>query len=344
MNNNILYFHHYNDYSGSTKVLADILSSTYNSMDDLLVITDNTKQGFLSDIGVKMINVPILRIGGRAVPVISQILWILIGIIKTIKYGKKYDTFYINTIIPMYAALGGRLMNKYIIYHIHEKYVNKSLKSRMAEYVFNHVKAERRFVSNYVGSMYKPKEGCVSTIQYNKLSRSFVDRVKIKPFEQRSLNKIIMIASLQKAKGVDNMVKIAYLMPELHFDLILSATEEKIKSYFKTPLPSNLNILPSQSDIQPFLYNSDLLLNLSIPNLWIETFGMTIIEGMAYGLPSIVPNVGGPKELVENGYNGYSIDVSDVNLVVNKIRESLQPENYNKMSNNALIRVRQFEW
>ena len=119
---------------------------------------------------------------------------------------------------------------------------------------------------------------------------------------------------------------------------------EKIDNYFNTSLPSNLNLYPSQSDIHPFLYNSDLLLNLSIPNLWVETFGMTIIEGMAYGLPSIVPNVGGPKELVENGYNGYSIDVSEVNLVINKICEILQLENYNKMSNNALIKVRQFEW
>ncbi len=344
MNNNIIYFHHYNDYSGSTKVLADILSSTYCNMDDVIVITDNTKQGFLSEIGVKMINVPILRIGGRAIPVISQILWVLLGLFKTIKYGTKFKTFYINTIIPMYAALGGRLMNKNIIYHIHEKYVNKSIKSRMAEYVFNHVKAERRYVSNYVCSMYKPKEGCISKIQYNKLSRSFVNGIKIKPLEQRSLNKIIMIASLQRAKGVDNLVKIAYLMPDMHFDLILSASEEKIDNYFNTSLPSNLNLYPSQSDIHPFLYNSDLLLNLSIPNLWVETFGMTIIEGMAYGLPSIVPNVGGPKELVENGYNGYSIDVSDVNLVINKIREILQLENYNKMSNNALIKVRQFEW
>ena len=99
MNNNIIYFHHYNDYSGSTKVLADILSSTYCNMDDVIVITDNTKQGFLSEIGVKMINVPILRIGGRAIPVISQILWVLLGLFKTIKYGTKYKTFYINTII-----------------------------------------------------------------------------------------------------------------------------------------------------------------------------------------------------------------------------------------------------
>lgn len=47
----------------------------------------------------------------------------------------------------------------------------------------------------------------------------------------------------------------------------------------------------------------------------VETFGMTILEAMAYGIPAIVLNVGEPMEIVSDGYNGYCIDVSDVDVV-----------------------------
>ena len=120
-------------------------------------------------------------------------------------------------------------------------------------------------------------------------------------------------------------------------------TDDMIKEYFREQVPSNVTLLPSQSNIHPCLHNSDLLLNLSIPSLWVETFGMTIIEGMAYGLPAIVPNVGGPTELVDDGYNGFTLDVSDVAMVAQKIRQVLQPDIYFTMSNNALKKVQQFE-
>lgn len=339
-----LYFHHYNDYSGSTKVLADYLDSKYADKNEVVVLTDNTTDGFLSDIGIRIINVPILRIKGKAIPFFSQLLWIIVGLYKAVKYGRKYEVFYINTIIPMYAAVSGTILNKKIIYHIHEKYITKSIKSVLAEFVFNHVKAERRFVSNYVAGKYKEKEGCQEIIQYNKLSKSFQSKVKIIKCENHTRDHIIMISSLQKGKGVDNFVSLASMMPDLKFTLILNTSKERIIQYFNSSFPSNLTVFPSQSNIHPFLQSSDLLLNLSIPDFIVETFGMTIIEGMAYGLPAIVPNVGGPIEIVENGYNGYTIDVSNLLLAADSIRDILKTENYSRMFNNALNKVKKFEY
>ena len=77
------------------------------------------------------------------------------------------------------------------------------------------------------------------------------------------------------------------------------------------------------------------MLNLSIPSLWIETFGMTILEAMAYGIPSIVPNVGGPTELIIDGYNGYCIDVTNVDEIVFSIERIMQEVNYKFFVNNS---------
>ena len=79
------------------------------------------------------------------------------------------------------------------------------------------------------------------------------------------------------------------------------------------------------------------MLNLSNPFVWVETFGMTILEAMAYGVPSIVPNVGGPIELIEDGYNGFCVDVTDAKVVVEKIKEVLESDNYMRFADNAMI-------
>jgi len=38
---------------------------------------------------------------------------------------------------------------------------------------------------------------------------------------------------------------------------------------------------------------------------------MSVLEAMSYGLPAIVPNVGGLGEIVTDGVDGYLVDVRD---------------------------------
>jgi glycosyltransferase involved in cell wall biosynthesis len=61
------------------------------------------------------------------------------------------------------------------------------------------------------------------------------------------------------------------------------------------------------------------VLNLSLPDEWIETFGLSLIEGMAYGSPVVCPPVGGPTEFV-NDKNGLLIDGKNVSDIVTFIR------------------------
>ena len=148
-----------------------------------------------------------------------------------------------------------------------------------------------------------------------------------------------MLSSLYKAKGLDMFIKLAHLLPEYKFTLILSAEQTQIEKFFnKTAIPYNCKILPMQSNIQPFLEKTDLVLNLSNPSLCIETFGMTILEAMPYGIPGIVPNVGGPIEIIEDGYNGYCVDVTNINEIKNKIMYILDNNNYYQFVENSLNR------
>ena len=69
---------------------------------------------------------------------------------------------------------------------------------------------------------------------------------------------------------------------------------------------------------------------------------MTILEAMAYGIPAIVPNVGGPLELIENGYNGYCIDVTKIDAIKQAITLALDKDNYNRLAINSLNHLKNF--
>lgn len=51
----------------------------------------------------------------------------------------------------------------------------------------------------------------------------------------------------------------------------------------------------------------------------------------------------GPTELIEDGYNGYCVDVTDVDLVAAKIRAVLERENYERLCAGALKRFEKFK-
>ena len=108
-------------------------------------------------------------------------------------------------------------------------------------------------------------------------------------------------------------------------------------------MPVNLDVLPTQKNVHPLYSSSHLVLNLSHPEQWIETFGMTILEGMYYGLPSIAPPVGGPAEIIKNEQNGFLIDQRNLEDIADQIQELAKNKKlYRRMSHNALQEVTQF--
>ena len=92
-----------------------------------------------------------------------------------------------------------------------------------------------------------------------------------------------------------------------------------------------------------FYQKASLLLNLSRIDECTETFGLTIIEAMAFGIPSIVPPVGGPAELVSDDKEGFLISSYETDLIVNRIRfiQSNKSE-YRRLSCNARRRAYDF--
>lgn len=62
---------------------------------------------------------------------------------------------------------------------------------------------------------------------------------------------------------------------------------------------------------------------LVTPSEWEETFGFTVLEGLSYGIPVIVSNKVGAKDLVKDSENGYIVE-NAVSALADKMKELIQ--------------------
>jgi glycosyltransferase involved in cell wall biosynthesis len=74
-----------------------------------------------------------------------------------------------------------------------------------------------------------------------------------------------------------------------------------------------------------------------VPSIFLESFGIAVIESFAYGVPVIGSNQGGPAEIINNGINGYLVKTANAEAIADKISFLLNnPILYHKMSESAL--------
>ena len=75
-----------------------------------------------------------------------------------------------------------------------------------------------------------------------------------------------------------------------------------------------------------------------------ESFSLVLCEAMEIGLPCVSFNIDvGPKEIIQNGINGYLIDNRDVNDMASCIENLLIDENeWNNISNNSIESVKKY--
>jgi UDP-glucose:(heptosyl)LPS alpha-1,3-glucosyltransferase len=76
-----------------------------------------------------------------------------------------------------------------------------------------------------------------------------------------------------------------------------------------------------------------------------DTFGMVVLEAMAAGLPVIISDKVGAKDLVEDGTNGFIIsDTTDADYIAAKISQLFDETIRRKMGEEARITAQQNTW
>lgn len=316
----IIAVHLLNDYSGSPKVLKQLLQSWTKNNIETHLFTGGGREGFLSSITDVQHHFYWYRFAKYSI--IRLLFYTLSQFVLAFKllfFLRKNDIVYINTVLPFGAAIAAKIRACKVLYHIHETSVKPLL---LKQFLFGIVKwsaTEVVYVSNFLARqeiMNQPKH-----ILYNVLDNNFIDEAKKHLYDFKEQPIVLMICSLKAYKGVNEFVQLGRMNPQYIFKLVVNANEREINSYFRNEiLPTNFTVYPTQKNTHSFYAEASIVLNLSDVHLWVETFGLTILEAMSYGLPTIVPPIGGITELVADSENGFLIDSKDLDLISLKIR------------------------
>ena len=180
----------------------------------------------------------------------------------------------------------------------------------------------------------------------NALPREFVERAVVDVERAFERKRVLMLGSLKAYKGTSEFVALAERLPKYEFVLVLNEEQENIDDYMvKNGLvvPSNLKIFARQADVVPFYAEASVVVNLSNKNQFVETFGLTALEAMVFGLPVIVPTVGGIAEMVEDGVNGWKVDVQELDEVAVRIEEMLEDRVlYGRLAEGAVAQAERY--
>lgn len=346
----ILFVHLLNDYSGSPKVLKQVIKDVQNAGRELMLLSGNRNNGFLSEFDQDHHIYRYKRFNNKYLTLISYILSQVNLFILILKLREKISLIYINTYLPFGAALAGKLLHRPIIYHIHETTIKPLLLKLFLRFIVRNTASKIIFVSDFL----RRRESFSNIPQftfYNTLPAEFIEHVNdfsLKKPGNATTFKVLMIASLKLYKGVEQFIKISQALEHhnhIDFYLVLNAKDDEIDNFFaEISLPANIRIFPRQDNVHPFYQKADLVLNLTIPEFCEESFGLTILEAFAYGLPVIGPPAGGPTEIIRDGIDGYLISSMDVEKIAEKIVHlSQDADRYDYHSRNAYDRWKHFD-
>ncbi|MBC3199448.1 glycosyltransferase [Pseudomonas poae] len=321
----IIFFHLLNDYSGSPKVLSQVIGAvSEKGFDAELFLGGSGSSGFLSSVPCVQRRYFYKRFDNKFFTLISYTFSQALLFLKLLRYRKSSTVFYINTLLPFGAALAGRLLGIKVFYHIHETSIRPKPLKFFLRWVVQRCSSKNIFVSHFlsrVEGFSDIESRVVHNAIPNEMSRVAASHVYQNLPDGRFC--VLMICSLKAYKGVNEFVYIASLLssdPSFKFNLILGATEAEAAEFFlNIPLPDNLTIIFNSDDVVPYYKKASVLLSLSKPDEWVETFGLTILEGLSFGIPCIVPPVGGPIELVSEGCEGYLMTSDKIEDISEKL-------------------------
>ncbi len=98
-----------------------------------------------------------------------------------------------------------------------------------------------------------------------------------------------------------------------------------------------LHFVPYTDSLEDFYNGRDIYV---FPTSY-ESFGLTLLEAIGAGLPSIATEVGGMPELIEEGCESFPVPAGDVDALANRIRRlSERPDLRTSMGQRALESVK----
>jgi glycosyltransferase involved in cell wall biosynthesis len=261
------------------------------------------------------------------------------------------SVIYVNTLLPFGANLYALLTGRKLICHIHEVSLTPYLFYRSLVTLNRYSSDLNIFVSEEHYNIAGVRRAD-SKIVPNSVDTHFLSNGKTHSYTHKVDGEfvILMICGAARYKGIPEFFEMARETGALNFNisfkLVINCSPDEIQSH--TPnnrIPPNVTVCSVTDDVTTYYRSASMLVNLSRPDMWVETFGLTILEAMAFGVPVIAPPVGGPIDIVSDNIDGFLIDSRDIKKIVNSIVDLyLNPTKHRNMSNEAKLKAKDYSY
>jgi len=324
----IIFAHLLNDHSGSPRVMCSAIAALVKPGDGSRLFVGSDGAGCLNKADIVITRYWYCRTQYRILTLFTYLFSQFCLLVRLLcARGIDRDALiYVNTLLPFGAALYGRITGRQVIYHLHEVSVSPAPLRWFLTVIARHTARRLIYVSDFHRDCLPISAVPAGTV-YNALEVGFYERAQESDYQHRhnGVFTVLMLASLRDYKGIPEFLNLVCLLlgwTDIHFELVVNDDEAASRSYFaQKPLFDNFRVHPRTDDPAMYYAKASLVLNLSRPDQWVETFGLTLLEAMSFGIPVIAPPVGGPVELVDDGINGYLIDSRKVEEIKGKIIE-----------------------
>ena len=213
-----------------------------------------------------------------------------------------------------------------VMIHPYENFLYKLINN----YVFNksdHITCDSEHVKKIITKEYKINKKKVTVfpwgIDLNVISNTDLKESKRTKLGWENKTILIMTRKFEKFYRIIEFIDIFYklLRSNVNLRLVLlgsGSLENKIKSKIKKLNISNYIHIPgwvNRKDMNSYLNSADIY----VSNSYTDGSSVSLLEAIACGLSPIVTKIESIEEWVEDGYNGYLVDIDNPEEMENKI-------------------------
>lgn len=332
----IVFCHLLNDNSGNPVVLKSAIDALNQNPEHTELFVSSQGRGCLEATGAEIHSYWYRRSRFRIVTLfkylISQmhLFWALslAGLLKD-------AIICVNTLLPFGATVWDRLTGRKVICHIHEISVTLGALERFLIGIAN---ATAQFAF-YVSNDHKARMSDVRLPAYvvpNAIDQRIAEAASDTPCTPRrsSTFNVVMLASPRNYKGIPEFMDAAQrLTPrsDITFTLGMDADQNDRDAYLRAyDVPASVLVHARTAMPEIYYAKADLLMNLSRLDKWIETFSLTSVDAMAFGLPVIVPPVGWASEIVTGPGIGFLVNGRDTDRLAALLQNLAAPPDQTK--------------
>ena len=155
---------------------------------------------------------------------------------------------------------------------------------------------------------------------------------------QNKKNGYIYVGRLEESKGIYELLEVWDTLDDKYILTIIGSGS--IEDELKLKYNKKNIIFKGKCSRKETLENISKSKYLIQPSLLYETFGLTIIEAMSYGVPVIGFDIGTRSDFITDKVNGF---IASKDNLKNIIQKSFDYIDYELLSNNAILKAKEFE-